>query len=140
MPSPDALEEGGPPCQPRSDFPFISDVKEFEPAQLADWYLSSVETVFEDQDAWNPDSNQIGELTLQLKNTADPDRVLLKAQIDLDNGESVTLDGRGQLDDGTLTRGRLIEVVGTGRFSTGRHRIVWLRVRNPKRWGFDDVP
>lgn len=124
---------------PKADFAFISEADEFEAQQFSDWYLSSVETLYQDNDAWNPDTERIGDLTLEVRNTADATRVSLKAQIDLDNGECVTLEGRGELVDGSLRRGRLVEVVGTGKFKH-RHRVIWLRVRNPKRWGFDDVP
>jgi hypothetical protein len=130
---------------PTFDFAFVSDLAEgldFEPLAEVDSGLSTIEEVRKDLDAWN--TGQVaGNLTLKIDRTANPSVAHRTADFDLDDGDSVRLEGKGELrvagDLTSLFRGRLVETVGTGKFS-GRHRVIWLRVRNPKRWGFDEAP
>ena len=113
------------------NFPFISEATA-EP---------HVEALYEVADGkWKRHPDRIGTATVDETETDRPDRVHLDVRLDFDDPVgSVTLEGTGDRENGTLRRGRL-RVRETKGTSVTESATIFLNVHNPKRWGTDDSP
>lgn len=113
------------------NFPFIS-VATAEP---------HVEALYGVADGkWERHPDRIGSATVDETETDRPDRVHLDVRLDFDDPvASVTLEGTGERKNGALHKGRLrlLEAKGT---SVDKSATIILNVRNPKRWGTEDIP
>jgi hypothetical protein len=101
-----------------------------------------VEDVFEEADECEHGDQRIGVVGIVETTTGHGNRVLVTATFDLDDGDSLVVQGvaeRIQHNDHPSFRGRLGVGGGTGKFK-GRRGQVDVDVCNPKRWIIDPGP
>ena len=112
-------------------FPFISEGTE-EP---------NVEALYAVTDGkWKRHPDRIGSVTVDETDTQSPNKVRLDVRIDFDDPPStMTLEGTGDRVGGTLRKGQL-RVTDSKGIAMDAPLVVHLNVRNPKRWGADDIP
>ena len=113
------------------NFPFISEA-------TAEPHVEALYGVADGK--WKRHPDRIGTATVDETVTNRPDEVHLDVRPDFDDPVgTVTLEGTGTRKNGALHRGelRILEAKGT---SVDESAKIYLNVKNPKRWGADDLP
>jgi hypothetical protein len=118
-------------------FTWLSDVGDYDDVQLGGdgAQVLRIENVYEETGDCER-GEQIGVVWIVETNTGNRNRVLVTATFDLDDGDSLVLQGvvqRIEHNDRPSFKGRLGVGGGTGKFK-GRRGQADVDVCNPKRW------
>lgn len=117
-------------------FPFVSD-------QIQGPHVEgeAVEALYRVLDGkWKRHRDRIGSVTVDETPTEDPNTVRLDVLLEFDDPPStMRLEGTGDRVAGKLLKGRL-HVADSKGIAVDELVDIHLNVRNPKRWGTDDVP